>query len=595
MATDKPKTGQALKFPKPKILLVDIPDDVHGELRALGFNATIGTFGTPYNTTMSDAYEPILIQANLPNYSEQEIVVIDTMAGEATVHPELVETTSPGTDSFWASCRTGTIDPRPIAMNFVQESSERIHEHGGAFIVFAAERESENIVLGHVKQYHGLISSGEYKLDNWSFLQMLNEDGIYIKQSNGEEIFLEERMKHFPLWKLLGEHLKDATYYCTIQPRNSMSARWVTLARNKYGAPVAGAIFPHKESGWILLLPRLKDKSRFIVDLLMNVLPDLSPRLFPDIEGVTWVQRDEYEFPSILAFKSDIEALLEETRIKVNRLEEAIEEERQSMSYLHDLIRETGDVLVLAVKRALEVLGFQSVIDVDAQRELAGDTKDKREDLRIIDETPGILVEVKGISGLPTEENALQVWKYIAPRMKEWQTTDIRGMSVINHQRHIPALDRQNLSPFREDVLTVAQEQSLSLWTTWDLFRLVRSYQKNRWTHEQIKHLFYRNGRVDMIPSQYEYVGVIERFYEQKMALSIELQAGHLRLGDRIAFDLPVAFEEAEIASMQVEGVDVTNAIAPTFVGIITHLTKAQAREGVRVFRVIQGSSLSPE
>lgn len=80
--------------------------------------------------------------------------------------------------------------------------------------------------------------------------------------------------------------------------------------------------------------------------------------------------------------------------------------------------------------------------------EKTGDTSPKREDLRIYDDSPILLVEIKGISGFPRDAAALQVAKYLAPRMREWQRTDIQGLSIINHQRNLPGLDRDNKTPF---------------------------------------------------------------------------------------------------------------------------------------------------
>src|SRR6185369_16010666 len=117
------------------------------------------------------------------------------------------------------------------------------------------------------------------------------------------------------------------------------------------------------------------------------------------------------------------------------QLEKAIEEERIATEYLHDLIRGTGDSLVGAVKKALEVLGFQSVADMDQELQDSGDSRSKREDLQIRDNSPLLLVEVKGIAGLPKDAAALQVSKYIVPRMREEKRTDIQGLSVINHQK----------------------------------------------------------------------------------------------------------------------------------------------------------------
>lgn len=38
---------------KPKILLIDFPDEISEELRSKGLNATTGTFGSPYRVEVS--------------------------------------------------------------------------------------------------------------------------------------------------------------------------------------------------------------------------------------------------------------------------------------------------------------------------------------------------------------------------------------------------------------------------------------------------------------------------------------------------------------------------------------------------------------
>lgn len=54
------------------------------------------------------------------------------------------------------------------------------------------------------------------------------------------------------------------------------------------------------------------------------------------------------------------------------------------------------------------------------------------------------LVEIKGIRGKPKEANSLQVTKYLAPRMREWGRTDLHGLTIINHQRNLPGLEREH-------------------------------------------------------------------------------------------------------------------------------------------------------
>lgn len=103
-------------------------------------------------------------------------------------------------------------------------------------------------------------------------------------------------------------------------------------------------------------------------------------------------------------------------------------------------------------------------MDVDEELEPG---QRKREDLQVQGSSPTLLIEIKGIAGLPSEHDA----------MREWQRTDVAGLSIINDQRHLPGLQRKG-EPFTDDVLTKANEQRFGLLTTWDLFRLLRSFIK---------------------------------------------------------------------------------------------------------------------
>ena len=97
-----------------------------------------------------------------------------------------------------------------------------------------------------------------------------------------------------------------------------------------------------------------------------------------------------------------------------------------------------------------------------------------------------LIVEIKGINGFPSDEDILAVQKYVPLRMREWDYTQIQGLTIINHQKHIPPLNRDNDLPFRKEMLEVTEEQNIGLLTTWDLHRLVRSFIHNEWKHENI-------------------------------------------------------------------------------------------------------------
>jgi hypothetical protein len=359
----------------------------------------------------------------------------------------------------------------------------------------------------------------------------------------------------------------------------------VALANNKYGQAVAVALKMDHGEGLVIILPDIHDKPSFLLGLLQEVLPELLPELFPHAEGGRWVYRPEYELPGVRELQDQITTLQQDTEKKVVALRGQIKQLQEKGTYTYDLLRETGAPLVAAVKQALAVLGFQSITDVDEQIKQEGQGKQLREDLQIHDRSPTLIVDVKGVQGLPSDSEALQAQKHAHIRMVEWERTDVRSLTIINHQRHVPALQRENRMPFRQEILDAAQP-NLGLITTWDLFRLVRSYLRNGWRPDHVLPLFYQNGRIYPIPVHYQYLGIVEHTWKE--ALSVQVQQGEFAVGDRIAFELPVDFEEQNVTSLQLDDREVQKAKAGDIIGVFTGPRQFSVKKGMRVFRVGQ-------
>jgi hypothetical protein len=521
-------------------------------------------------------------------------VVIADLASPPAVNETAPQNGPPPQEtSIWVDVGDGLIDPRPRVMNLVQEKFDRIHQHGGVFILFADMRRNPGYVLARpYGMYGGNVEvEHEVPIDNWGCLSLL--DTLEVSGDQGVE--LEAGSTEAAQAFALTRHLKDAHFSCLVKPGPGISERWITLASSKYGDPVAGIIVPSEQNeGWVIILPRVAASGQLMRELLNEVLPNLAPRLFPDSEGSRWTRREEYELPVVLDIATEIRRVEEESRDRINALEAAIEEQRTDGGFLHELLTGTGDSLVAAVIAALKVLGFTDVRDTDALTD--GTQKQERaerlrEDLQVWDRNPVLLVEVKGIGALPREAESLQVTKYLIPRMREWERTDVQGLSVINHQRNLPALDREHEHVFQDDVVTNAEQQGFGLLTTWDLFRLVRGYQRNGWHPDDVKDLFYRPGRIAPIPSHYEFVGTVEVFWEQPGALALAVGGVPVRVGDLIAYELPVDFLEERVSSLRLEDEEVEEALFGSLVGVKTTLGKAQARKHVRVFRVHEHES----
>src|SRR5690242_4694117 len=65
------KVGDVIevKYPKPKILVLDLEDEVTEQLAKSGRNVTKGTFGRPYKVGKSSSCMPVIVKFSAPNYS----------------------------------------------------------------------------------------------------------------------------------------------------------------------------------------------------------------------------------------------------------------------------------------------------------------------------------------------------------------------------------------------------------------------------------------------------------------------------------------------------------------------------------------------
>jgi hypothetical protein len=564
-------------FEKPKILLIGLEKDSEEILAKSRLNVSTGCFGIPYDIIKGDRYLPIIDNSNLPNdFGESDIVIINLMPETILPKNYYNENAIFAKSHISASCINGLIDPRPLGMIRAHDKLDRILEHGGIFIVFADNRYFLDLIINS-KQKEDL-------LDNWSFLSTLDKLILDIKGDEGKEILsFNEAPQNFV--NLILRYSKNSSFSCTFNPFYEIKDHWITIAVNKFNEPVSGIICPRGDiKGWIFIFPQIGDKASFLNELVNDLLPDLFKGLFPFSERNSWLYNEIYESPRVAELKDQLEETKEKMRIEMQKVEALIEKERSENAYLHEILTATDETLVKAVQKSLEVIGFKSVINVDEDLENYSKNGLRREDLRINDSSPILLIEVKGINGLPKDEDSLAIGKYIAPRMKEWCRTDVMGLSIINHQRNLPPLKREK-QPFRQDVLINAEEQDFGLLTTWELSKIVRSYLKNDWKHEQIKDLFYRKGRITPIPVNYAYIGVIENYAEKLSVVGLRIEE-ELKLNDKIAFELPTLFDEQDVNSLHYDGKPIDSAQKGMLVGIKTHLTKKDAKDGIRVFKV---------
>lgn len=563
--------------PKPKILLINLPDKVSEGLKSKGFNVNVGTFGSPYKVEVSREITPVIERPNLPNISEQEIIIIDLTAPDTLDKPnyDYVETEE---KQWWVSCSSGIIDPRFLFMSIISRSFDRILNHGGFFVIFAQNKKIEEYFYGRKNLSYG--EKRERKThSNWSFLSILDRD-LNVEFLSGEEIEVDRDVHGI---NYLFQKYTQGTYFNAIlKPRYTLEDKWMTLLRNKFGDPVGGLILSDDfNGGGVLILPQINKNTDVIYTILTEVIAELSPHLFPNLEGAKWVQRDEYELEAIKKFKMDKIQVEKEAKKQLDMLDKKIDKEREEFEFLHGILTDSGDKLVEDVKKSLDFIGFKQVVDVD--KTIKGDKK-LEEDLQIHDESPILLVEIKGISYTPKDSDLLQVHKYIPRRMKKWDRRDVHGVTLINYQKNIPAFKRSNIE---KDKIEDVKSHEITVTSTIDLFILIRGMIRCGWNGKVIRDLFYEIGKMPAIPSNYKPIGEIFTYIKGKNIIGINITSRKLYKGQKIGYKINNEFLEEHITSLKVNRHDVEDASSGQ-ASIKTIYNEKELRIGTVVYEVIE-------
>lgn len=575
------------RFPEPRILLLDTNPEIVSSLSDNGYNVSHASFGSPYQVNRNPNRFAATLDANLPfDYKENEIVVLD-MQYDLT---SLTEKPAKGNqnDTWLVSHESGLVNPRILSAEIVRSDFDRILGSGGTIIVFANKYEQQSFF--HSSQADDFLQQqDQIKGSNWGFLTLTKfSNYLSVNSDFGSHVIVSEAVeKRSPIYELLSKHATNTKYRCTLQPGREIRNSWVSLLESKYGNSIGCMILPDGErTGTLFIFPDIGDKTSFVYELVDEVLPVVAPHLFPGTSTSSWKDTSLYELQSVRKLKDSIAEVRKKANRDIEELEQEIQAEHDQYSFLFDLAYETGQTLVMAVTKTLLLLGFTDIVDMDEELQKQKRARQNQEDLQILDTNPTLVVEVKGINNKPSDDDALSVQKYVVLRMREWKRVDVRGLSIICHQRHLPPLERDNEMPFRQEILDVAEEQSISLMTTWDLHRLARGFIENNWSPEVVRPLFHDTGRIRPVPRHYRYVGRIKRYAENLGVVGIEIESGELKVGDKIAFELQVSFKEQVCDSLQHKGLDVHIATRGMLVGVKTALSREFAKSGVRVFTI---------
>lgn len=338
---------------------------------------------------------------------------------------------------------------------------------------------------------------------------------------------------------------------------------------------------PEGDRGIIVVLPQLEDKASAVEWMVGELAPRLTPKLFPDLEQGRW--RRALSSPRCASCGASWPVYVDAPRRPRQGCRSASTPPEARVNGCSTCsTAPTTFSSPPSPARSARAVWKTSATSTPSWRPQTREPTDARIS-RSTTRSPLLLVEVKGITRpRPRESEALRVGNYIAPRMRSLKRHDIAGLTVINHERHVPPATRAT-EVFSSDVITAAEEdQAIGLIRSVDLYRPARGAVEYNWAPGVLRDRFWTPGLLDGRPEHHEELGRIAHVFGEPQVIAVELTAS-LRRGARVAVELPTHTVEFDADSLQQSRRDVDGAEAAEQVAI--HVTEhfGELREGMQV------------
>lgn len=369
---------------------------------------------------------------------------------------------------------------------------------------------------------------------NYDFIRMPRIDKRY-----GTQVSLTDRAVSEMLFK---NHLNEVKYHCAFDCIGLED--FVPLLVNNNGECVS--YIQITDDAVVFMLPQMKDKSAFLKSLFESVLYEQFSEYFPAVEEMRWIHKEEYMLPNEEGMRGELEQAKKDYEAKKAEINARIAENAGHYEFLHTMITGTGSELVNAVIEYLKWLGFEDVVnaDEDEGREY------NEEDIRITIPDGLFILEVKGIHHNSTDDECARVGKYQIRWMQDMGTTNVKALYVVNHQRNVEPLKRDN-PPFNDVQKSDAKSGYRGLVTTWQLYNLYYDIERGILSKEDAREALMQYGWVEFVPKGAVKLGLPYRYCRNNV-ICVELNGLQVSEGDDMyAYD-GRNWHEAEVLSIEV-------------------------------------------
>lgn len=535
---------------KPKICLFDLQEESE-LLKSEGYNVYSGSLGSNIsipNKRKEDSHLCLLNYDYPDNLHEYDILIIDqkiktTIEYKEEDHKRI--STKGNEEIYLISDFPQTkFDPRPLSGSLMIKAIRDLRKRGGLIITFGVEfEEVEYETIRITSEYPQRL--GKSKYSNYGFLGNVphseNKTGTQFKIET-----INDSLKN-TLEKYNDGMVYHATFYHPEVSNKDYSRKpdpnFIPLIRN-INEDVISFLRSEDELAQ-LVLPQIKNKGEFLKELLSAFLPDLLPALFPFSTRFKWIENKEYWLPKhdkLLNEKSSIQKEFEKI---LEEIESKIQLNQKHYGFLHELITETGDNLVDAVEKILHNMEFPDIKNVDKENSTI-----KEEDLQVILPDGLLVIEIKGLGGMPKDIDCNQISKIKYRRAKERNAFDVSALTIINHQRYIPPLSRTN-PPFTEQQINDAENDERGLITTWQLFNLFYEIKAGLISKEDARKALLMYGLVKFKPSNIKLIGFPKEIHYNGQVVIINIDQQELKKGDKLFVHDNDRFYEVTILSLK--------------------------------------------
>jgi hypothetical protein len=556
------KSGTKL-IEKPKICLFDIDEKISVRIKQKGYNVTQASLGTSYENityrNRNDAKFCLLNHSIPPNTHEYDIFVVDLKDKPGIPYDEQsnIREFVKGRETYYFQCAypQTVFDPRPYSAYLLGEGFIQTKETKESILIVFASKvdEQKYVTVVETDSYSG--PKYQEKYSNYSFLK-----NFPIKKSRpGNEIavlsipqdlknLLEKNLSKFH-YEVVFNH---PTVWDNKSNQNVERNNFLPLMKNNIEEIVS--FVEARDSTLLFVFPQLKEKDEILIPLFENILPDIRPEVFPYSTKFLWINHEDYWLPnsrSLLKKKEELEAEYEKKKADIDK---EIEDNKNRYSFLHELIKETDEKLVFAVKTFLEWLGFESVKIMDQDK-----PGYREEDLQVELDKGLLVIEVKGIGGTSKDSECGQISKIKHRREKERQKFDVFALYIVNHERYLPPKERKN-PPFSHHQIKDAESDERGLLTTWELFKLYDYIEEGIISKSEARESILKKGLVSFVPSKTVLVGEVNETFHCDYIIILQLKDCRLKTGDKLIISCDDMYKSAIIQNLQENDLNVDEA-----------------------------------